>query len=162
MNEEKEETIENLKKSLSDLMTSKKVELVDILLKPSRQGRLLIRFLVDKPQGIRMGECAELNELMGDIIDKENIMTQSYILEVSSPGLDRLLKTKRDFERVKNKLIIAHIRIQPQGTEKITGRVIDVDEEKVILDVNGQRQNILLNEIHKATLKIDLKKGEVK
>lgn len=66
---------------------------------------MVLRLLVDKEGGITLNDCAMLNEKIGTLLDGQGIMSQSYILEVSSPGVDRPIVTKKDFERAKGKVV---------------------------------------------------------
>lgn len=64
-------------------------------------GHWFLRVFVDKETGVDLDHCHELSRRLDEILDREDPITQSYSLEVSSPGLERPLKTDRDFERFK-------------------------------------------------------------
>ncbi|OGW84206.1 MAG: hypothetical protein A3C47_06205 [Omnitrophica bacterium RIFCSPHIGHO2_02_FULL_51_18] len=74
-------------------------ELIDISLRRSG-GRGTLTLLVDKPGGITLDECALINGRLGTFLDETGFSGRPYILEVNSPGLDRPLKTQKDFLRV--------------------------------------------------------------
>ncbi len=96
---DKEALIGELKTLLKEYLLPLNFILVDILSRYER-GSLYLTVLADRPQGgITLDECAELNRDIGDLIEEKSIIMGSYILEVSSPGLDRPLKTSDDFSR---------------------------------------------------------------
>ena len=64
-----------------------------------------LRIFVDKVGGIDLDDCQRLSQKLGDLLDEESIIDGPYILEVSSPGLDRVLKKDRDFLREKGKSV---------------------------------------------------------
>ena len=154
----KEEIKKVLEETFSRFLSAKGFELVEIEVKPARQRNKLIRFLVDKSRGITVDECAKLNGMITEVIDKKDLVKSSYILEVASPGLDRPLTTKRDFERVKGEKVTLIIDKEPRGTEEAIGKLIKVEKDKIQLDVDGQIRIISLDKIHKAKLKIGLKR----
>ena len=79
------------------------LELVDISLHYEGRNPVL-KILVDRPQGgINIEECAFINEEISAILEPDDLLQERYILEVSSPGLDRPLKTKKDFLRCLNR-----------------------------------------------------------
>jgi ribosome maturation factor RimP len=149
---------ETLQDFFSNYLQNKDFELIDIEVEPSKRRKVLIRFLIDKSDGITLDECAKLNDKIADAIEQKNLLEQSYILEVASPGLDRPLKTKRDFERVKGEdITIVVKRSGEQDTKKTTGKLVDVKDNVITLKIRGRAKDFFINEIRKAKLKIDLK-----
>ena len=92
------EIIERVKDIVKDYIMQHNIEIVDITFRREGQG-LVLRILADKPQGIRVSECEEFNKFLSEALDKEDVIQDRHILEISSPGLDRPIKTDRDFER---------------------------------------------------------------
>jgi len=123
---------EQIKKQALPLLTKEAVELVDLIICRGRR-RSVIRFLVDKPGGITLDECARLNQEISRLVERENIIQESYVLEVSSPGLDRPLESTKDFQRCLGQLvkIVLHKPINRQNVW--VGVVEAVDEENVII-----------------------------
>lgn len=88
---------------LRDYLKSLDLVLVELIYR-YEGGNLILRVLADKPSGgINMDECAMLNRNLGSFLDEKNMIKDKYILEVSSPGLDRPLKVRDDFLRCLNK-----------------------------------------------------------
>lgn len=124
--------------------------LVDLICR--REGRnLMLRVLADYPQGgIDIDTCARLNNELGAILEEKDIIGESYVLEVSSPGLDRPLKSREDFLRCLGREAVFYLsgpvreRIQWQGVIKETG------EESVLIESSGDEISIPLALINKA------------
>lgn len=80
------------------IMEKNKFELVDVEF-VKEGGNWFLRIYIDKEGGITVDDCETVSRELGDILDKEDYIEESYILEVSSPGLGRPLKKDKDFER---------------------------------------------------------------
>lgn len=144
--------IDKVKELISNLLREKAIELVEITYR-REHGVMVLKLIVDKEGGITLDECACLNEEMGILLDQGNLIGEKYLLEISSPGLDRPLKTRRDFERVMGKKIHVHTYEPIEGkTRDCEGVVNDVDDEKVAVG----NMNIRLDKISKAKLKIEI------
>ncbi|NQT07352.1 MAG: ribosome maturation factor RimP [Candidatus Omnitrophica bacterium] len=144
--------VNKIKGLTAKLLQEGAIELIDIIYR-RESGGMVLRFLVDKEGGIKLEECARLNEEISALLDQSEIMLDKYTLEVSSPGLDRPLKTRRDFERVMGKSIRVHTYEPIEGKRRdCEGIVKAVDDEKVTIDNNVIR----LDKIAKAKLKIEI------
>jgi ribosome maturation factor RimP len=118
----------------------------------SFQGRtLLLRIIVDKCAGsVTVDECADLNRKVGMALEEEDIIQDSYILEVSSPGLDRPLKTKEDFSRCLGRKVKFFL-IQPiNGKIEMDGVIAEVSEDGVKAGTDAGDYKILFSQIQKA------------
>ena len=92
------QTEQLVEKIVSDLLKEKKdIELVDV--EYVKEQHWYLRVFIDKEGGIEIDDCQQLSEQLEEKLDVTNPIKESYILEVSSPGLDRILKKDRDFER---------------------------------------------------------------
>ena len=99
----------------------------------------MLRLLVDKIYGgITLDECARLNEKICDVIQTEGIIKQRYILEVSSPGIDRFLLTREDFSRCLNRKVRIFFNQCRDGKYEISGTIISVTEAGLNLDFEGK------------------------
>lgn len=92
-----------------------------------------LRIFVDKVGGIDLDDCQLLSQRLGDILDKESIIEGSYILEVSSPGLDRVLKKDRDFLREKGKSVDVTLYAPIDGKKIFTGVLESCDKNFLYL-----------------------------
>lgn len=142
--------IEELKVIIQDYLKDKNLDLVDIIYR--YEGRdLVFRVLVDKPEGgITLGECAYLNIEISRILDEKDILQARYILEVSSPGLDRPLETKQDFLRCINKPVKLFLNEPINGKLEWDGVISEVENDSVYIDTSSQILEIPLSKINKA------------
>src|SRR5206468_11277039 len=105
------------------------LELVDIEWRPLRP-RGILRLFVDKTGGVGIGDCERLSREIGDLLDAEGVMDQAYDLEVSSPGLDRVLRKDREFEWALGK----PVRCWLAGGQEHSARLMAVAPERLVLD----------------------------
>lgn len=108
------------------------IELVDV--EYVRERERYLRVFIDKTGGIHIDDCQNLSERLEAELDKSDLIKESYILEVSSPGLDRALKKPRDFEREKGKKIDISLYAPLDGKKETTGTLAGYDGESVFLD----------------------------
>lgn len=130
------------------------IELVEIIYK-RMQGEMTLRLLVETPGGINLKECADLNTHISEVLDKENVIDEYYVIEVSSPGLDRPMKTDRDFERNLGRDIEVTTYEPIDGRKTHDGRFLGMDREKIVIDKDGTSTVIPRDKIALARLKID-------
>ena len=90
------EVIERIRELLEPIANERKFYIVDITYR-REGGRLALRILADKEGGITMEDCTGLSNELSELLDRENIIEEQYVLEVSSPGLDRKLNKDDDF-----------------------------------------------------------------
>ncbi len=94
----REEYEQRTEKLLMPVLEEHHFELVDVEY-VKEGGSWYLRAYIDKPGGITVDDCEIVNRALGDLLDEQDFIEDSYILEVSSPGLGRPLKKQRDFER---------------------------------------------------------------
>lgn len=137
------------------LLKERAMELVD--LEVTRVGRkLLIRLFVDFPEGgITVEDCAEVNQELGHLLEVEDFIPESYILEVSSPGLDRRLRKPRDFQRFLQAKVKVQTSEKIQGRRRFRGVLVAADEQRIVVAVDGEEVSIPLAEIARANLEYD-------
>ncbi len=149
-----DELLEKLNGPIQKVLEEERVELVEVNL--FRQGRrLLLRLLVDQPGGVSLDDCARVNKRLGDLLDESNLIQESYFLEVNSPGMDRPLKTARDFERVLGKIIRVHLTEPYQGKVEWVGFVRVCDGGKLTLETEKKEWlEIPLETVHLGKVEI--------
>jgi len=104
-----------------------------------------------------MAECTKLNEEIGLLLDKSDLLQEGYLLEVSSPGADRPLVVKEDFERKKGKTVrIKTKEALYEEKRKFIGVIVDVEEEAVIIKTEDRETKKIPFKLIK-TAKIKLK-----
>jgi ribosome maturation factor RimP len=128
--------------------------------------RLLLRVFVDKIGGVTIRDCEKMSRTLEALLDVEDPIKGSYVLEVSSPGLDRPLVTQRDFEKNVGRLarIITTEKIDEQTF--FIGRIVDVGEGwvRIKIEAKGGEKDIFVpsGNISKARLEIEIKKSNPK
>ena len=130
-------------------------ELVDIELAGNRSQQL-IRIYIEKPGGILLTDCVAVSRELGERFDAENVIENSYCLEVSSPGIERPLRKIKDFERYVGHRVRIRLKGKQKGKRRITGKIVAVDENIIrILSKNGEKSSFSLADIAKAKLDVD-------
>ena len=104
---------------MEELVKGSDFELVDV--EYVRERDWYLRIFVDKVGGIDLDDCKVLSEKLGEILDKENVIDGAYILEMSSPGLDRVLKKDKDFVREAGKKVDVTFYAPVDGKKNLTG-----------------------------------------
>ena len=118
-----------------------------------RAGRFMtVRLFIDKEGGVTVDDCADVSRQVSAILDVEDPIADKYNLEVSSPGLDRPLFTLQQFERYIGQDIIVHLRIPVMERRKWQGKLERIENDMVILIVDGQEQVLVFGNIQKANV----------
>lgn len=121
------------------------------------ENKPIVRVFIDKPNGITHEDCSEVSLHMGTILDVEDFIHASYTLEVSSPGLERGLYKRADYERFAGSLAKVKTTQPIKGQRNFRGRLIGVGGNEVIFeDKTSGRVNIPLDLIGKANIEIDV------
>lgn len=151
---------EDMKKKITELADSLAgqyaVDIVDVELAGSSR-KPLIRIFIDKENGVTLDDCGKFSRALSALFDVEDPIPSSYILEVSSPGLDRPLKVMRDFERSIGKLVRIVTRTKIDEQYVFTGRLTRVEGENIILSFDDKEMEIPFDQISRARLEIELK-----
>ena len=118
------------------LKDQSEIELVDVEYVKERDWYL--RVFIDKAGGIEIDDCQALSERLEKVLDEKDIIRDSYILEVSSPGLDRQLKKPRDFVREQGKKVDVTLYAPVDGTKEFTGVLEGYDEDAKTVTMDGK------------------------
>jgi ribosome maturation factor RimP len=131
------------------ILAERSIELVELTCRP--QGRQqVVRLLVDRVGGVTIAQCAQVNQALSQALEAANLIEGSYTVEVSSPGLDRPITTKRDFERAVGESL-AMDWVQPDGRIKpATGMLLAVQQEAIVLQTPSGNITIPFGEIRGA------------
>lgn len=121
------------------------------------ENKPIVRVFIDKPQGITHDDCSEVSLHLGTILDVEDFIHASYTLEVSSPGLERGLYKRGDYERFAGHMAKLKSRQPVNGQRNFRGRLLGIDGDEVLFDdrTNG-RVRIPFELIMKANLEVDV------
>ncbi|HUF80979.1 MAG TPA: ribosome maturation factor RimP [Burkholderiales bacterium] len=116
--------------------------------RPSRSG--LLRLYIDKPGGISLDDCAAVSHQVSRVLAVENINYDR--LEVSSPGLDRLLKGERDFVRFAGQRARVRMRVAVDGQRNFVGVVREAGAGRLQLEVEGKVMFLEIGNVETARL----------
>ena len=128
----KENYESRVEKYLLPLMDEHHFELVDVEY-VREAGTWYLRAYIDKEGGIAVDDCEVISRKLGEWLDKEDFIDESYILEVSSPGLGRPLKKEKDFIRSMGKDVDVRLYRQIDKQKEFTGAISAYDENTVTL-----------------------------
>ena len=127
-------------------------ELTDLDAHTGRRG--LLRLYIGRKEGITtLEDCERVSEQVGAFLDVEDPLPGSYVLEVSSPGLDRRLRTLEHFERFKGEPVKVELKdARDDGRRRLSGRLEGVDAGEVLVTVDGEILRLALRDIAVARL----------
>jgi ribosome maturation factor RimP len=152
---EREATVAALRRLVEPLLDAEGMSLVDI--QWNRRGRRwVLTLFIDKEGGVSLDDCAQISRQVGERIDVENLIDHAYTLEVSSPGLDRPLRTLADYARFAEHLVRIITTMPIQGRSTIVGRLKGVEGQTVL--VHDERAGIIpvpVTQIKHARLEIE-------
>ena len=131
------------------------LELVDVEFKKEGKNWIL-RIYIDREGGVTLADCQKVSRLAGDLIEVEEVIEPVYTLEVSSPGLNRVLKKEKDFLKYSGKKIYVQCHAPMDGRKKFTGILTGFIDQSIHLEVDGQQYTIPLNLVAKANLVIEI------
>ena len=129
-------------------MTQLGYELVDFELQ--NRGRLL-RVFIDRPEGISIDDCVLISNQIGNVLAVENDFDYDR-LEVSSPGLERVLKKAADFAKFIGQEASVKLRLAVDGRKNFVGTIVAVTDENLDFQVDGKPYQFNLQQIEKARL----------
>jgi len=130
------------------------LELVEVQYRREQSGWVL-RLIIDKHDGVSLDDCAAVSREIGQLLDIEDFIDQAYNLEVSSPGLNRPLRSMTDFQRFTGRK--ARIKTaEPIGGEHVfIGRIQAAEGETIILDDGRREVSIPFSQVSKARLEVE-------
>ncbi len=132
---------------LEPTLASMGYELVEV--EQLAHGKLL-RIFIDKDGGVSIDDCVLISNHLSKLLAVENIDYSR--LEVSSPGMDRRLKKEADFYRFREERVKLKLRVALQGRKNFEGILLEVNNGKLKLEVEGKELEIELNNLEKARL----------
>ncbi|SNZ12953.1 ribosome maturation factor RimP [Hydrogenobacter hydrogenophilus] len=147
--------VQKVKELVEPIVKSMGFRLFDVEFKPERGW--VLRVILDKEGGITISDCEEVSKRLSSLLDVEDIIPTSYILEVSSPGLTRELTKPEHYEFFKGRLIRVVLRAPLEGKREFKGYISDVKEGILQLKEreSGQLLHIPFSAIAKANLEIE-------
>jgi ribosome maturation factor RimP len=126
-------------------------ELVDAQWKHELVG-WIVRLLIDKPAGVSHEDCERVSREVSVLLDVHDVVPHAYHLEVSSPGLDRPLRTEAHFRKFIGQRARVKLHQGVAGRRNFTGTIVKVDPGQVTLEVDGKENVLPLADLDKANL----------
>lgn len=120
------------------------LDLVDVEYK-KEGGSWYLRVFIDKEGGVTLDDCQALSQKLENVLDSHDPIEHAYILEVSSPGIERPLKSIEDFKRFLGSSVKITTFEPQEGKKEHTGHLIDLAESTLILKDQKKNKNILIN-----------------
>jgi len=120
-------------------------------------NRSIVRAFIDQPGGISLSDCERYSKRFSVLLDVEDWIPFSYVLEVSSPGLDRPLVKEGDFRRFVGREVKMRLRVPAAGQRNFRGRILSVTEGRLMLELaEGKHIEIVLTDVEKANLVVEI------
>jgi ribosome maturation factor RimP len=132
-------------------------ELVDLEFVGAGRGGIL-RVYIDRRAGdagagVNVDDCALVSHAVSEVLEAEDPIKGHYTLEISSPGLDRILRKHEHFERFTGARVAAELKVPLDGRRRFVGLLKSVAEASIVIEVDGRDHELPLERIQKARLK---------
>lgn len=153
------QTVETRVRSIAEkAAVDRKFELVHVEIAGTKRD-VVVRVYIDKPEGVTLDDCSQISRDIEAVLDVEDIIPSRYVLEVSSPGIERQLYSLADFKRFTGKLAKVKTKIEIDGQRTFVGTITSVKDDRISLKdkTRGAVEFDYVN-VDKANLKIDLSK----
>ena len=131
------------------ILADRAMELVELTCR-LHGGQQLIRLLVDCVGGVTLHQCARVNQLIGQALESANLMEESYTVEVSSPGVDRPLVSKRDFERAIGEDLRVTLGPGDGRVQELEGMLLAVQPAAIVLKTESGNLTLPFAQIRSA------------
>jgi ribosome maturation factor RimP len=138
--------LDQIQPVIQQVLDGASAELFDITLKKSGNS-IILSILVDTDKGITVDECAAINNRISSIIESKSIIAEKYIVEVSSPGLDRPLKVERDFKKAVDDIVEVQLSAAKDNRSLVRGIVKTVNADGIEIEEKNHKNLFLPYEI---------------
>lgn len=139
-------------------------EVVDLKLVPRGRAVSVQIYIdhLDGGAGVTLDDCTRAAKVVQDGVDLDRVLTGRYVLEVSSPGVNRPLTRPAHFRRFRGEPAVVRLKAPRGGVRRFEGRIGDSDEEGVFLELEGGlTERVLYSDIESANLRLDPWKGRL-
>lgn len=116
------------------------------------RGSAVVRLFIDRPGGVGIEDCERVSREVSALLDVEDPIPTAYTLEVSSPGFERVLRTRAHFERFVGSRVFVELTAARDGRRRYTGKLLAVGGSGFALEVDGERVVVDFAEVAKARL----------
>ncbi len=122
---------------------------------PKKNGTDYLSIYIDKKDGVTLDDCEKVSKNISDMLDEEDPIPFSYCLEVSSPGIERVLYNDKHLEKYTQCDINIKLKKSFNGIKKLTAALKGFNEDSIIVQYKDEETAILRNNIKEITLKVD-------
>nr|WP_302595257.1 ribosome maturation factor RimP [uncultured Cellulosilyticum sp.] len=149
----KKQLIETVEGYLEPILAENNFELVDV--EYVKEGpNYYLRIYIDKEGGINIEDCRLTSRAIEEVLDEKDVIKDAYILEVSSPGLDRILKRDREYVKYKGRMVDVKLYEAINKQKHLTAELVEKTADELILDDEGTRLAINLKNVAQVRLAI--------
>lgn len=145
-------TVAGLRSMLEPGVRALGFDLVEVEYTGAGGGQNVLRVYIDGPDGITVDDCARVSRQVSAILDVEDPIAEAYVLEVSSPGLDRPLTKREDFERYAGQTVKVRMSEAVQGRRNFKGTLAGMEGDAVVVVVDNERFSLPIARIERARL----------
>ncbi len=151
----KRENIEEIvTKEVEQIIEGTALDLVDV--EYVRERDWYLRVFIDKEGGVDLEDCQSVSEKLGKILDEKDPIKDNYLLEVSSPGLDRMLTKDKDFIRYKGRTVDIHFFKPYEGTKLLVAELGDKKADGTLtVSVDGTEKTLDMKAVSQIRLHLD-------
>lgn len=139
---------------INPIIEAKNINLWDIEFKKEGPSYVL-RVFLDKDSGIGISDCEEVSRALSDVLDEADPISQEYMLEVSSAGLDRVIKYDEHFKKCSGKSVDVKLFGAVDGLKEFSAKLIGHTGENVILEIDGNEMQFPKNKISSIRLTVE-------
>jgi ribosome maturation factor RimP len=118
----------------------------------SGRAHAVVRLYIDREASVGLDDCERVSREVSSLLDVEDPIPSAYTLEVSSPGFDRVLRTRAHFGRFVGSRVFVELKEPRAGRRRYTGKLLTVDESGIALEVDQEHVAVAFTEIGKARL----------
>jgi ribosome maturation factor RimP len=149
-----------LREIAEEVATRREIELVHIEIAGTKRDSV-VRIYIDKPEGVTLDDCSLFSRDVEEVMDLEDVIPSRYVLEVSSPGIERELYSLDDFRRFAGKLAKVKTNVEIDGQRTFVGTITSIEDDTITLTLDDRTKGEIsfsYGDVAKANLKIDLSK----
>ena len=114
-----------------------------------------LRAFIDKPEGVNINDCENVSRELSDVLDKEDFIADSYILEVSSPGLGRVLKKDKHLQMSIGETVEIKTYKPIDGQKEFEGSLKAFDKETIVIETDGAEKVLARADVARIALALD-------
>ena len=110
----------------------------------AKEGKnYFLRIIIDKPEGIDLNDCEKVNNEITDMLDEANYIKEQYFLEVSSPGIERVIRKEKHLKQnIGQEIQVKLFRKDQNGKKEYQGKLLDYTSENITIQTSEEKINI--------------------